>query len=423
MKPLLINTFDRGGAANACIRLHQGLMNKNIDSELLVTHKDRNDVGEIHQISKDCISINFKTKVTFKLKNILKELKIYLPDNDNFIISRSKGLEMFNYPYSIYDITKSQLYQQADIINLHWVASFLDYPTFFKKNTKPVVWTLHDQNPFSGGEHYKEEYIGIDNKGYPVKRVLSKLEKQKFNEILKVKKEALSNVNNLHIVALCKWMEKEAKNSDIFNKYPFTIIPNGIDTTTFKPRDKIYSRELLNIPQNKKVILFVSDSVENKRKGFEFLQRALDQIKRDDIILLPVGAKGSTLSQKQNIKELGYVRDELLMSILYSAADVFIIPSLMDNLPNTVLESIMCGTPVIGFPVGGIPDMIQHGENGLLTEEISVPALVKTINDFLDNPEYFNREEIRKNAVKKYALNIQAQAYIKLYNKILTNSL
>jgi glycosyltransferase involved in cell wall biosynthesis len=107
------------------------------------------------------------------------------------------------------------------------------------------------------------------------------------------------------------------------------------------------------------------------------------------------------------------------MSVVYSAADVFVIPSLMDNLPNTVLESLMCGTPVIGFPVGGIPDMIQNGENGFITEEISVNSLVNTINKFLDNPNCFNKVEIRNNAVKKYDQKVQSKKYIDLFESIL----
>ncbi len=419
MKPLLINTADRGGAAKACLRLHEGLLQQNINSTVLLKNKTNNQIAETYQISLQAIERTLKTKITTKTLNILKELKLYKPKSDNFISNRPKGLEMFSYPNSKINLLKSDLYQNADIINLHWVADFLDYKSFFQYNKKPVVWTLHDQNPFSGGEHYTEKYLGIDKSGYPIKRIITKTEQNKFAEILKIKKEALSNFDNLHIVALCYWMANEVKQSEVFGKYPVNIIPNGIDSTIFKPRNKAYSRELLNIPQDKKVVLFVADSISNKRKGYVYLERAFEQLKNKDVILCSIGAKSSILKKNKNIIELGHIADELLMSIIYSAADVFVIPSLIDNLPNTVLESIMCGTPVIGFPVGGIPDMIQDGENGYLTKEISVPALVKTISKFLETSNVFDNDTIRKNAVKKYYLQVQANNYIKLYEQIL----
>lgn len=419
MNPLLINTADRGGAAKACLRLHQGLLQQNINSKVLLRNKTNNEIPETYQISLHEIERSLNTKLTDKSIKILKELKLYKPKPDNFAVNRPKGLEMYSYPFSDYNILKSNLYQNADIINLHWVAIFLDYKLFFQNNKKPVVWTLHDQNPFLGVEHYAETIIGIDKKGYPIKRNISEKEKNIFQENLKIKKEALFNFENLHIVAPSIWLSEEAKQSELFGKYKVRIIPYGLDTDTFKPRNKTYSRELLNIPQDKKVILFVADSISNHRKGFIYLQQAFELLKNENTVLLSVGSKNSELNKLKNYRELGRIRDELLMSIIYSIADVFVIPSLMDNLPNTVLESIMCGTPVIGFPVGGIPDMVQDGENGYLTEEISVPALFKTIEKFLESPDVFDRSKIRENAVEKYDLKIQAINYIELYQQIL----
>jgi len=422
MKILIVNTYDRGGAANACLRLHKRLLQQNIQSKVLLRNKTNQNIPKTYNISIQTIERSLKTKITTKTLNILKELKLYRPKPDNFTDSRHVGLEKFSYPNSIYDITKSDLYKNVDIINLHWVANFLDYPSFFIKNNKPVVWTLHDQNPFLGHEHYAETSCGVDINGYPIKRVVTKTEKQKFKEFIKIKKDSLSNFKNLHIVALCNWMADEVKQSEIFCNYPINIIPNGIDSYTFKPRDKTYSRELLNIPQNKKVILFVSDDVDKIRKGYIFLQYAFEQINRDDTVLMSIGPQNRNLFKKKNYIELGFVQEELLMSIIYSAADVFIIPSLMDNLPNTVLESIMCGTPVIGFPVGGIPDMIQDGVNGYLTKEISVAALLGTIEKFLETQEKFNSNKIRENAIEKYDLSVQANNYINLYQSILNKN-
>jgi glycosyltransferase involved in cell wall biosynthesis len=311
------------------------------------------------------------------------------------------------------------LYKDASIVNLHWVADFLDYKSFFEKNTKPVIWTLHDMNPFTGGEHYEEEYFGIDELGFPIKRNISDEELRVAKENIAIKKQALAKVANLTIVAPSEWLAAEARKSEVFINREVHCIPYGLDSEVYGPRDKNHSRELLNIHKDKKVILFVADSIDNNRKGFVFLKKAFEQLADPNLFLCSIGNKNSDLESLDTILELGPIYDERMMSVAYSAADVFVIPSLMDNMPNTVLESLMCGTPVIGFPVGGIPDMIQDGINGFITDEISVSSLVKTINKFLNNPSCFDPIEIRNDAVKKHDQKVQSQQYIDLFESTL----
>lgn len=423
MKILIVNSYDVGGAAKACIRLHEGLLDKEIDSTILFKVKQKNISNSV-QFKKLPAKKTKIQRIKLKIYRILKELKIIKPKpvkKQSAIVNRHLNLEMFSFPNSSFDITESKLYQEADIINLHWVAEFLDYETFFKKNTKPVIWTLHDMNPFSGGEHFTEEFLGIDVNGLPLKRVVTAKEKKMFIEIIALKKKSLKNVSNLHIVVLSNWMHREVLKSKLFKDYPIYLIPNGIDATIFKAMERNYSRELLNIPLNKKVLLFVADNINNNRKGFIFLKKMFEQLICENILLCCVGKVNKDFIAGNSILELGPIYDERLMSIAYSAADVFVIPSLMDNLPNTVLESLMCGTPVIGFPVGGIKDMIIHGENGLLTKEVNVASLLATVNLFLETSTNFNRFKIRENALKKYELSIQAKEYINLYKHILRN--
>lgn len=424
MKVLLVNSYDVGGAAKACIRLHEGLIEKGIGTNILFKASQKNlPFTEQFKMLPKKRTIIYRIKL--KVYRILKELRLLkskpkILDNQSFINGRLSKLELFSYPNSNCDITESKLYKEADIINLHWVSDFLDYESFFEKNTKPVIWTLHDMNPFSGGEHFTEEFLGIDEEGFPVKRKVSKKEKEIFLEIIELKLNALKNVSNLHIVVLCNWMLNEVKKSELFKDYPIHLIPNGINTSVFKPREKVFSREVFNIPQNKKVILFVADSLGNNRKGFAFLEKAFQELK-EDVILCSIGKKNNSDYKFDNYLELGSIYDERLMSIAYSAADVFVIPSLMDNLPNTVLESIMCGTPIVGFPVGGILDVIDEGVNGLLTKNISVSSLVETLTLFLNTSNNFNKEIIRNNALKKYSQKVQSGSYIKLFTSIQEN--
>jgi glycosyltransferase involved in cell wall biosynthesis len=283
---------------------------------------------------------------------------------------------------------------------LHWVGGFIDYTSFFKKCSKPVVWTLHDMNPFMGLKHYRDRFNGIDHEGNPIQRSISKSEEKIRNKTIKIKQKALQSFDKLTVVTPSKWLAEEAKNSILFKDRPVHVIPNGIDSNVFKPRDKNFARDLFDIPTDKKVLLFVSDVITVHRKGFIFLKKALEQIEDDNLILLTLGRLNTTINTKANIVNLGHISNDAMLSLVYSLSDAFIIPSLEDNLPNTVLESLLCGTPVIGFPIGGIPDMIMHGENGLLCDEISVHALRKEIQKFLDNMDIFANQKIRKEAVQ-----------------------
>jgi glycosyltransferase involved in cell wall biosynthesis len=424
MNILIVNTSDVGGAGRACYRLHLGLLNSGVESKILLANKRNNRIESYTLEPLSDKSLNGKIKNKFI--KILTELKILKPPKKSkeelFLENRKKGLELFSFPLSNYDITKSDLYKEADIINLHWVSGFMNYQSFFEKNNKPVVWTLHDMNPFTGGEHYEENYFGIDDKGFPIKRDFTNEEKEQFKKVLDLKKKALSGVKNLHFVTLCNWMTNELKQSNFFNQFPIHCIPNGIDSNIFKIREKNYSRELLSIPLDKKVILFVADLINTNRKGFEFLLRAIKKLKQEDVILFVIGKKNEKLDEFNNIIQYGIVNDDRLLSSIYSSADVFVIPSLMDNLPNTVLESLLCGTPVIGFPIGGIPDMVQNSKNGLLTKEVSVDSLVDSIHYFLEKGISFTREEIRKEAVKKYDQTVQANNYTELYKSIINTN-
>ncbi|WP_176132747.1 glycosyltransferase [Salegentibacter holothuriorum] len=423
MKVLIVNTFDRGGAANACKRLHLGLLEAGVESKVLLKNK-QNNWSQSFILPPKSTPPSLNEKLKTKVIRILKGVKLYpiKPEKQKpgipFLQKRSEKLEMYSFPHSNYDITQSPLYQQADIINLHWVANFLDYKSFFLKNTKPVVWTLHDMNPFLGIDHYAEKYIGMDTHGEPISRSISKEESKINRDFADLKKDCIEQIENLTVITPSRWLAAEASKSEAFKGRNVKVIPYGLDDIVFAPRDQKTSREILNLPLDKKIILFVADSVVNNRKGFSYLEKTLEEFQTEKILLCAVGSNVK-LRSNDNLIELGEIKDDRLMSVVYSAADVFVIPSLIDNLPNTVLESIMCGTPVIGFPVGGIPDMIDHGKNGLLAEEISVKSLVKILKEFLDNPEVFDRKEIRRAAKEKYKGKVQAKKYMELFNEIL----
>jgi glycosyltransferase involved in cell wall biosynthesis len=343
---------------------------------------------------------------------------------NRLLAQKARHLEVFTFSSSPYYIQEHPLYAKADIIHLHWVSDhYVDYQKFFANNTKPVVWTLHDMNAFTGGCHYSEGCTGYKSDCSNCPQLQGTENPDYAATELNVKRRALQKQTTLTIVSPSQWLLEKSEESKLFNKYPHLCIPYGISSSNFQPRDKYFSRELLNIPADKKVILFVAYSIHSVRKGYTYLIDALKKLYlEDNVALCAIGAKRTNGTGKEKFYELGSFTDERLMSMAYSAADVFVIPSLEDNLPNTVIESLLCGTPVIGFPTGGIKEMIQDGENGYLCEEISVAALADKLQKFLDNPLLFSGEKIRKDAVEKYDASVQANKYITLYQQLLNSS-
>lgn len=435
MKILHVNTSDSGGAAIACIRLHKALLALNMDSNLLVKSKSVNTpkCTQFVPVHKQPDPPTLLTKIQNKAHRIAVELwlskprkhvnqwKIEQARRDSFIASRPDGLEIFSYPDSLQDITESQEYKDADIINLHWVASFLDWKSFFSKNTKPIVWTLHDQNPFLGGEHYEEWYSEMDSNGLPTQRIGSNSEVEEEKGLKDKKNTFLAGSSNIHIVSPSEWLRSESQKSALFSRFKHYHIPNGFPTDIFSPYDKVFSRQVLGLPQNKTIILFVAHSIDIQRKGYKYLENALNGLNTDnpnEYALCAIGG-GADLKDNDKLIQLGFIGEERLMALAYAAADVFVIPSLMDNLPNTMIEALLCGTPTIGFPVGGVPEAIKHGENGFICEEISSNGLRDSLEKFLENPKFFDRRSIANKAHEKYRMEVQAKSYSDLYKSII----
>ena len=383
MKILHINTNKGGGAAKACTRLNESLNKNEIYSNiLLLNNSPDNNFLEYRKTTLQ----NFLFLI-YKIRNKIFK-SIFLIKKENIL----------SFPDSQLKIESSKEYKNSDVINLHWVSSFLDYK-FFSKNGKLLVWTLHDMEPFSGGTHYSNNEINLLNK-----------------IILKYKKYYLfKGRKQINIVCPSKWLMNISKNSELFSGFPHYHIPNPFNQNIFKKYDKENVRGEFKISKEKKVILFVSDSINEKRKGFSILLEAFNKIKDDNIILCSVGNNKNKIDHKNYI-DLGYIKNEETMSKIYSMADVFVIPSLEDNLPNTMIESIMCGTPVVGFEIGGIKETIKNGFNGFLSKEIDSDSLLTVINKTLDSN--FNNEKIIENSISKYSYDAIAKQYIELYNKI-----
>jgi glycosyltransferase involved in cell wall biosynthesis len=421
MNILLINTYDKGGAAKACIRLHEGLLRHGISSRLLIlfSKNEYPENGNIRVFSKEFPYVYKKPgllkraaikagmgKATEKVR---REIETLIPGS----------LEAFSEPYSVCDFTQHPWYKEADIVHLHWASGFIDF-SFFQKNDKPVVWTLHDMNPFTGGCHYSggcDKYIESCSFCHYLKTTSNPAYTNKLHSY---KSKHLTQNTPLHIVPLSNWMADCVKKSSLFGRYRQTIIPNGIDSNVFKPYPKQEVRKELGIPSDKKVLLFVAERIENQRKGSAYIVEAAKALgENNNIVMCSVG-KSSEGNSKPNFISLGEIESEEKLAKIYSAADVLLIPSIEDNLPNTALESVLCGTPVIAFPIGGLPDIIEEGKNGYLASETNTKALVDKINLFLEKGVQLSSSQIRDEAIAKYDLPVSAKRYMTLYQNILS---
>ena len=231
------------------------------------------------------------------------------------------------------------------------------------------------------------------------------------------------NPDRLHIATPSSWLAEEVKRSPLLKRFPVSVIPNGIDLEDFAPRDKHSARNVFGIPQTSKVVLFVADGLPLYRKGFGVLVEALKRLSKrvPNVALVCVGHSDPPPGLRVPWIHLGYVNNDRLLSNIYSGADVFVIPSFQDNLPNTVLESMACGTPVVGFSIGGIPDMVQHGKTGLLASPYDAISLSAAITELLKNTErrLIFSSNCRRVAVHRYSLARQAVLYYELYKNLL----
>lgn len=401
MRVLHINTSDTGGAGKAVIRLMNGLLDTNIANDLLVLYNYQQH-PHIHKFSPDTNTL-FK-KLQFSLK-----YRLHQYSQKKALNGKNQDYEVFSFPESLYNIPSHPLFQQADIIHLHWVAGFVDYPSFFRHCNKPIVWTLHDLNPFTGGFHYegdylnnKEEYAQLDNK------------------IRNTKYKSLKNTHNLQVISPSSWMQEVAQKKNFFNRFQQSHIPNGINLNVYKPLDKAKARKKLGLPDNKRVLIFLAENINNKRKGFELLSKALKHVAPEGNLILLVG-NHHNISLDFPHHKLNYIDNDHRIAETYACADACIVPSLEDNLPNTMLESLACGIPVVAFDTGGIPDMVVPYETGLLASEKNHKMLGEKINEILHDPQLRATlgQNARKKALTEFSIDLQTKSYIEIYQQML----
>lgn len=414
MKILHLSSFDvKGGAARSAFRLHQGLQSIGVDSWMLVQNKSSDDPKIIGP--KDIWEKGF-AKLRPKLDELI--LQVY---SKRKRIGFSTSLLTNLLAHKVADIN-------PDIIHLHWVTGGFLPPESLKSFRSPLIWTLHDMWPFTGGCHCDQD-CGRYKESCGTCPILSSRKKNDLSHwIWWRKKKAWQNLN-LTIVTPSRWLADHACASSLFKNRRVQVIPYGLNIRCFKPSKKSFVRNIWSLPRNKKIVLFGADNAtSNENKGFQFLQEAIKILVRKDwaeqMELMIFGDREPHNPPDIGIKVhyLGRLHDEVSLALLYAAADVFVAPSIQDNLPNTVMESLACGTPVVAFKIGGMPDLIEHKHNGYLAKPFMTDDLAHGINWILKNET--RRQSLSRKARQKmeedFALEIQAQKYLSLYEEVLS---
>jgi glycosyltransferase involved in cell wall biosynthesis len=416
MKVVHLNTNDiSGGAARAAYRLHQGLSRTEIQSLMYVLNKQSND----ESVLQFQPSHNLWTRIRrrWRRERVQRAFARYED-------TRPEGLEPFTDDRTPFADRIFDQMPSADVINLHWIRRFVDLQVFFEHISVPVVWTLHDMNAFTGGCHYNVDCEKYTFSCGACPQLGSGKDADLSRRIWERKKEAFSRIDpeQLHIIASSRWLREEVKRSTLLGSFHISVIPCGLDTDRFAPRPKEAVRTALGLPHNRPIVLFVADSATNRRKGFPLLRDAINDL--SEPLLASIGGGKPEIENPDRHIHLGKLSSDRLLAAAYSAADIFVIPSLQEAFGQTALESMACGTPVVGFDTGGIPDMVRPRETGWLAEVGNVRALRSTIAEALSDFRRLDQmgKRCREIAKNEYTLEVQAQQYRVLYNQMMSRN-
>lgn len=417
MRVLLVNTSEKtGGAAVAARRLMEALNNNGVKARMLVRDKQTDDINVIGigqgprrqwpflwERWRIFMSLHFKKRHLFELD------------------TASAG----------FDITRTREFREADVVHIHWInQGMLSLHVIRKilRSGKAVVWTMHDAWPSTAICHLT---LGCNNYKTQCRRCKYLPGGGSDNDLAAKtwrRKQRVLRAGDINFVACSRWLQGEAQASALLRTQNVTSIPNPIDTRVFCPADRREARILNHLPGDKRIILFVSQRATNPNKGMDYLVRACNIMAKNapervgDTCVAVLGGHADDIQGQLPFETVpvGYVSDERRIASLYNAADVFVLPSLSENLPNTIMEALSCGVPCVGFNVGGIPEMIDHRRNGYVAQYRNADDLAKGLNWVLAEAD---PEVLRKNALNKvmtcYSQQSVAMKYIEVYNQAL----
>lgn len=405
-----------GGAAKATVTLHGALLELGVESTLFVQRKRSNHASVIGMPSTGFQAL-YQRFIPY-LDN--KSVKLLYHPWELWSLGLAGGQKALNHPKV----------READVISLSWVSMFLGIDAIGRilRSGKPVVWTLYDTWAFTGGCHYSGACDRYEQSCGHCPQ-LSRSSYWDLSNWVWGKKKKKWNTDRLTVVCPSRWLAGCAKNSSLFAGVRVETIPSGVDTSRYKPQVKENARNLMGLPMNRKLVLFIAlKGLKNERKGGPVLDEALgimyrkypDQI--PDLVILGGGQLHEGIAEKYRIHTRSF-RDEASLAALYSACDVLVAPSKADNLPLTVLEAMACGTPCVAFNIGGMPEVIEHRENGYLARPFDCEDLTDGIHAVLwdkDCHASFSAKAVQK-IQSDFTAEQEAQRYLSLYGELLAD--
>lgn len=420
MKVLLINTSDIvGGAAVAANRLLHALNNCGIEAKMLVKVKSSDD-NRVISIG-DSFLFSFFKKVRFIFERFVIFLSNKFSKNNLFAVSIAN---------TGFDISNFDAVKEADVIHIHWInQGFLSLSDINKISSlgKPIIWTMHDMWPFTSVCHYAGDCNEYQKKCQKCKMLDSKyLVERNFDN-----KFYLYSNANVTFVGCSNWISNLAKSSSLIKDNPIFSVPNTIDIEKYKPIDKKEAKRKVGFDTKKTYILFISQKVTDERKGVMYFVEAMNIIKSNypekskniEVVMLGKNSNQIQLQIPFKTHAIGYVSDEKKIIDVYNAIDVYVTPSMQDNLPNTIMEAMACGVPCVGFNIGGVPELINHGINGFIAEPKNVDSLAEGIISVLSEDIYKNYSD---NCVSKvaseYSYSVIVSKYLEIYKNALKNN-
>lgn len=407
-----------GGAARAAWRTHDALRAAGVDSSMFVGLREGDD-PYVRQYSP-AESVATRLGRIVRRERLRSELR-------REARNRPAGFEHFRDDRTQFGADVSSKAPPAAIYHLHQVTDFVDYAASLGRLAKsaPLVWTLHEMSPFTGGCHYAYECDGFTRECGTCPQLGSDRRGDLSHRVWTRKRSVFDALaaSRIQIVAASNWMAAEAARSGLFGRFTISVVPYGLDTQIFRPTAD--ARRLLpafGLDPASRIVLFVADYSSTPRKGFHLLNDALSRIPAgSNCAVISVG-RGPTpnLSLPLRHAHLGSMTSDRMLAAIYSMADVFVIPSIQDNLPNTVIEAMSCGTPVVGFRVGGIPDMIRDGETGLLAAPGDTAGLASAIDTLIRDQGRRHRMGAAGRAIaeREYSRELHAARYVAIYEAL-----
>jgi glycosyltransferase involved in cell wall biosynthesis len=411
---LMLSQSDAGGgAAIAARRLQDGLRSLGVHSRMLVrrrTHRDETILD----------AVPWANSLVGKTRFVLDKAPLF----------RYTGRD--GTPFSLQwmpDRLHNRINRlQPDIVHLHWVGHGYMHPAMLARLEQPIVWTMHDVWPFTGGCHANLGCTRYQTQCGACPRLGSTRDRDLSRAIWERKQRAWGQLN-LTLVAPSTWMADCARSSGLLRDQTIEVIPNGLDTHVFRPSDRQQARSRLGLPPDKKLILFaVASGQRVPHKGLDLLEATLahlganqERMGQPELVLVGPSATTDSVQSGLRTHTLGQMKDDESMSRVFAAVDVTIVPSRQENLPQVALESLACGTPVVAFDTTGVPDVVDHHQNGYLAKPFDSHDLTNGVRWVLEDSDRHGRlrEAARAKSLLSFDVDHQARKYDMLYRRLL----